>query len=968
MLRLEDINLYKILVNRSTSNSKYYASFLMPLEHDMDVLLQYIKNQYPEFPDHGLQHSLRILQYIGKVLSDDQINQISDLEIFIFIFAALFHDSGMVLYNSNEKEKIRAEHHRYAEKVISIYFDECLKNLSDRERIKEAVIFASYAHGLQLSDLTSDRCFLKVDTISYDDVRYRLLAFLLRIGDLMDLEGERANNLRMILYSDSFSEPALDHNSRHQNVKLYNYSANIINIEVEAKNIQQYKIWREWFTYLENDVLSANTYLKETKINFPLPKTKIIAPNGNEFDIQELRFEIDEKGGIWEIISKSVYTNELDFVRELIQNAIDATLKKIYINNDIELLNQSPRSWEEYTITESILICYSEKRRKLYVVDHGIGMNNDDLQRFLFKVSSTGYVDCAKRKFDFPGIAQYGIGFISCLINAKKIQIYTSKEDDSRIHFVTMESDLNVAFIQNTKNSSEFIGTIVELDLKHFYSKKDIEMYLAKTFYCTSVKIEYSDLDKVEKVAINLSYEDKFETALNKPFLLSEFIYKTTQKATDIVNSLSKEKNKIIEYEKCIKSLIQIIKSNEHYATLQKSELIVYNELANKLKEDVPLVKLQNDLPDIIFNTSRIVDDKQFFKKVQHAIDDFYAKVIIEKEKYVMQIEKLKLEEYIVSSQQIVIGDEWRYFAVFFDSEFNVFDIQYSVEPIELSGKTGIILFKCDGKDFQHGIEFVAINGFLFKDGTIWNKLARFEGYKEYKGPSITPDSFIIGLETDCVDIRERVQEYFYEMYYPDEIAMEDVDNSYTEYKQIDAVYDIIHISNNNFIRSNNKNVFELRKYYDEEFDENYDLYSEMVGMNKKGMNGKIEAGLFELERCIIEERNSYYQDGIAISSKLNNLFPIGLFRIVCNCTADARMKLNVTRHNLSEIRSDIDDWINNTGVKIQEMLVDSLVDMLKEENLYIDINDLIGENENSDYFSQLCDKRLRDILRKRFK
>lgn len=967
MLRLEDINLYKILVNRSTSNSKYYASFLMPLEHDMDVLLQYIKKEYPDFPDHGLQHSLRILQYIGKILSDDQIDQISDLEIFIFIFASLFHDSGMVLYNNMGKDKVRAEHHRYAKKVISMYFDECLKNLSDSERIKEAVIFVSYAHGLQLSDLTSDRCFFKVDTISYDDVRYRLLAFLLRIGDLMDLEGERANNFRMILYSDSFSELALDHNSRHQNVKLYNYSSAVISIEVEAKNIQQYKIWREWFTYLENDILSANTYLKEIKINFPLPKTKIIAPNGDEFDIQELRFEIDERGGIWEIISKSVYTNELDFVRELIQNAIDATLKRIYINDAIELFNSSPRSWEAYTIAEPIWVCYSEKRGKLYVIDQGIGMNKDDLQCFLFKVSSTGYVDCSKRKFDFPGIAQYGIGFVSCLINAKKIQIYTSKRNDSKIQLVTMESDLNVAFIQNTENSSEFIGTIVELDLKHIYPKRDIKAYLEKTFYCTSVKIKYSDLDKVEAVAINLSNKDKFETALEKPFVLSEFISKTTQKATEIVGPLRGEKNKAVEYEKRLKSFINFIKNN-NYDTLRESTLAIYNEQANNLKQDLPLEKLQNDFPNIILKTSQMVNDKHFFEHVKRTIDDFDAKIIIEKEKYDMQIDKFMLDEYVVSSKQIVIGDEWRYFAAFFDSDFNVFDIQYSLDPIELSGKTGIILFKCSGQDYQHGIEFVAINGFLFKDGKIWSRLARFEGYKEYKGPSITQDSFVIGLEEDCADIRERVQEYFYDLNYTYENIMEDFENSYTEHKQIDAEYDVIHISNNNFIRSNNKNVFELRKYYNEEFGENYDLYNEMVGMNKKGTNGKIEAGLFELERCIIAERNSYYQDGIAISSKLNNLFPIGLFRIVCNCTADARMKLNVTRHNLSEIRSDIEDWINNTGVKIQEMLVDSLVDMLREESLYIDISDLIGEYENSDYFSQLCYKSLCDILRKRFK
>lgn len=967
MYGLKDTIFYQILINRDNRRAKYYVSFLNPLEHDMDVLLQYIRNLFPEFPDHGLQHSIRIIEYIGSIMNKEQLDDMSSLEIFIFILAALFHDAGMTLYNDDEKEKIRKNHHCFAQKVIDKYFDSNFNNLEEKDRIKDVVIFVCYAHGISLEELRTNRKFTISSQISFEQVRYGLLAFLLRIGDLMDLEGERVNNFRMQMFSKDFSEISFEHNCRNQNVKIYRYNSEEITIEVEAKNIQQYKIWHDWFSYLENDILCANTYLQEKKYHFPCPNTNIVKADGAKFDVQELRFEIDEKGGIWDIISRSIYTNELDFIRELVQNAIDATLKKVFINIEKKLKYASPRSWKVNSDNSFVLICYSEKQRKLYVIDQGIGMNEDDLKNFLFKVSSSGTVQCTQREFEFPGIAQYGIGFVSCLINAEKIQIFTSKSEESNIHQVTMSSDLNVAFIEKEIKVNQFTGTAIVLELKGRFSDRKIESYLKETFCYPSVDIKYVNLDKAESVMEELSNREKVISMLKKPYTLIMNINNMKIISDENIVPILESKKQLKQFEDNYNDL-RFFFQKEYLAILSKKKINEFYRRVDTIKKDIPIKILREEFPDfhIPFRDKLTeLEEKELFKSFMRLFDKFSLEITAELGKCDRKIQENSLDIDTINLNHISMGVDWKYFAVFLDDDFDVYRLRYSKEPIDITGGTGLILFKHSGEDFENGIEYIALNGFLFKNGQVYNRLARFTGnhegyYNDYD------KSFVVGLEWDGYDIREQVEEYIENQDYngDDDIPMRYADGQYVPQNRFNTEYDVIHIRNNQIVRTNNVEVFKTKDWLINEYDENEEsinLYEDIIGKRKNELD--IEVDLLELRNCINMERNSYYQDGIAISSKLNSLFPIGFFRIVCNCTANARMKLNVTRHEVSEIRTDVEWWINNTGEKIQTMIFDSLLNMLEEEKLYIEFDNLINEKEDRDYFEQECLKSLKKIL-----
>lgn len=105
------------------------------------------------------------------------------------------------------------------------------------------------------------------------------------------------------------------------------------------------------------------------------------------------------------------------------------------------------------------------------------------------------------------------------------------------------------------------------------------------------------------------------------------------------------------------------------------------------------------------------------------------------------------------------------------------------------------------------------------------------------------------------------------------------LDGRYVPLNRFKAEYDVINIENNQFVRTNNVDVIKTKDTFHNVYgdsEEHISLCDDIMGNRKRKDTGEFEVNLLELKNCIDVEKNSYYQDGIAISSKLNSLFPIG--------------------------------------------------------------------------------------------
>ncbi len=952
MLSLNQIKLYNELCLRTSTYSKTYSGIICPIVTDSNELLSYIKNLFPDFPDHGLQHSFRILNYISYILTDDEIKTLTDTEIFCLIIAALFHDTGMALIESKERNNLRDNHHYKSELVIDRYFDEKLGLINNKDRIKKAILFACKGHGRPIDELYKDIQFEITDNIAFDKVRYSVLAVLLRIGDLMDLEDARSNTFIMSLFKNIYSKESFNHNIRNHNVKYYNYSPEEINIEVVADNIEQHKIWLSWLTYLNDDILRANTYFNDFR--FPKLHYKITKADGAEYDVQELRFEIDEKGGIWEIISQSIYTNRLDFLRELLQNAIDASLMKIYNTKSITIDFKSPRSWNTKKDIKDILIGYSEKNNQLYVIDYGIGMSTGDLKNFLFRVSGSGKADSDVRAFEFPSIAKYGIGFISCLVNAKSIKIYTKKTEDVLLHYVSLESNSNLAFMENVA-SDNFIGTTIVLVLKNKFTFSEIEKYLKDTFKYASVGIRCINIDAVEELSKVLLKSDEFELFKLKPYILGDIYKELNEKRTEIVIPINEESKTLSILCNKIEDLLTWIIDNKEYNSRysDKQKVRDFKKNISEISDFIVLHNIEHKLPF----TKQDVNEKSLLTNQEYTsqIETYYKKI---REEYKKTTFKLKKYPYLgdaIYNPSIHSYLNKRYMIAMFNEALEISKIIYTNDPVDLSSGTGILLLNHQMDNYTDGFEYNCVNGFLFHNGEICNSIAEFKRNKLIYKLSDQTETHITGT------------------YYPPEDAWYTLDDVIEEPDLYDCffdlnvtdeqrniyqdTYDVVFIENNKFMFNEESMSINIHLYEDNKENEYHlDFVNRIVDFYTKNNVSDENAVYFENIACNLE--SEYYQDGIKIPFNLECLIPFGYFKIKCNCTADSRMVLNVTRHNTSELPNDVETWMNSTGSKIQESIMCNINDMLKSLNLVVDFQSL-NYRHNDSYLASLCKKML---------
>ena len=944
MSEIKDTVFFRLLEGRKTENAKIYVGILLQTSTEIARVLELIKKTFPEYPDHGIQHACRILTHAAKVL-DKQLRTLSDTELFCFILAALFHDTGMSLVGFSAKDALRREHPQNAARVIDGYFEEALSHLRGKDRIKAVVKYVCKAHGMDIHEMYGDPEFSQVDTINGDDVRNSVLSVFLRIGDLLDLDEERTSWLALKLFPELFPEEAKNHNIRHLHVTKYYYGPARLSIEVQAENVAQYKIWHRWFQYLGDDILYANTYLKEEKIYFPVLNWEIKKTDNAKFDVEEIRFELDDKGGIWDIISQSIYTNEFDFIREVVQNAIDATLFDVYQDEKYPLAHPSPRSWALSPEGAEVCVCYSAEKQLLYVIDKGIGMDVSDLRRFLFKVSSTGYRETNQRKFPFPAIAKYGIGFVSCMVNAEKIEIYTAKESDTQMQKVTLETGVNQAFIEKMPQDG-YVGTTLVLKLKHSYEYEKIRQYLWDTFRYPSVEILCIDGDKLAENGEKLCARNVFREIADKPYALPGIARELRERRNVITDPVITANKLWKETEKDADELINWIQMNLQYTrkSLRVEKLAEFKAMAGALERRLPDGQTKKCFPftgvtitkeDLLSNYGEYLDKLSVFLESIHT----------ESEKAYQVLQEYPLFYTELAKNLLSFSGDWKYLVARFDNDLQICGVEKYKKPIDLSRHTGLILMRHSYENYDDGIEYAAINGFLVYKGEITNRLMQFKGYHEVLHSERREKRFVLGSYDQYGSVGDCLQAEYLE----DTEEAYLIENDSGEYGMgmaFESVGNTVSIVNNGLVSERGIDL-------EHEGDiEKWKPYNAARPVLPPEHGESLELGEDFLQ---IDSLGSLYcQDGIAIPFEIEQLFPVGYIRLLCNTTHTARLPLNVTRHETSRIRSDLDAWYEKVGSKIQQKIYENVCEMLSDVNLELKIStssELIWERNLRELF-----------------
>src|SRR6056300_275790 len=200
---------------------------------------------------------------------------------------------------------------------------------------------------------------------------------------------------------------------------------------------------------------------------------------------------------IFPLIKKFLYSDHEIFLRELISNATDATLKLKHLSsigeNKIDIDNPL------------IEIKLDKKGKKIHIIDQGIGMTSDEVKKYINQVAFSGaeeflekYKDSAK---DSGIIGHFGLGFYSAFMVADKVEIITkSYKDEPGAHWVCDGSPEYTLKKSDKKDRGSEIILHVSKDSKEFLEDERIRTLLSKYNKFMPIPIKFGTKEISNKV------------------------------------------------------------------------------------------------------------------------------------------------------------------------------------------------------------------------------------------------------------------------------------------------------------------------------------------------------------------------------------------------------------------------------------------------------------------------------------
>ncbi|ABR33788.1 HD domain-containing protein [Clostridium beijerinckii] len=593
-------SLVKHLKLHSECDEKYknlYATWVQD-EKVYTNALAAITTSFPHYSMHDASHSWSIVNKIEMVLGEARIKQLSPTDTFLILETAFVHDLGMIICEEEQKKLwLDIEFKKYIEDIINNNYDKDLvsaanyirnieKNVVEdskvwpievkkyvtilnadffrrkhnyrsaeviihsskigvlqnrnnliQERIMRLIAQISIMHVTDFSDILN-KLYQVENGVSTDEIHPRMIACLLRLGDLLDLDNGRFSEvLSNTIYMPKSSQ---EHKEKHQAITHFLVSPERIEVAAICPDDSVYRATRQWFEWLQEELKNLSSRWSDIVpydfIGGPpsLGDIKLSIRDGHGITEQlNYKFSIDQKIAFEFIEGSGIYENKLDCIREIIQNALDAT--KLQIWNDIEIGKY--KSLIEYEDIECMLAFSSnipEIIRNLYpititleyiedskgetendefiimVEDCGCGISKQDLKR----VESVGHswngeIEKYKIINRMPEwmrpTGDFGIGLHSIFMITDEVEIETKAEDSEAYNFTFVSSKNNGYISTKINKNRKRNGTKISFKFK----SKFIEEF--ESTIDSAVHDELKDIDR------NLDLVDnKYKSKRNK--------------------------------------------------------------------------------------------------------------------------------------------------------------------------------------------------------------------------------------------------------------------------------------------------------------------------------------------------------------------------------------------------------------------------------------------------------------------
>jgi len=557
MLRiLQELAIFRELERRCDHNDMLAIQYRGQIEssfHDLARYLIEIRRYFHHYTDHSVEHSLRIVERIGRILTPEQVKKLSAAEIFILIATALVHDIGMVvserevlsLLNDPEflaerdyayskfdlipptgdwrflgverlfvSDYIRRRHGQRCEMLVRSDLQFIQQLVGGNAELAKWVGRIAAGHTLKGSEVTDSKLFPLNVSIGYDQINAQFLVFCLRIGDLLDINGQRA-----CPFLRDLSEPMValsaHHWDQYKDIEIRNLapSQNIV-IGGTCPSQEAERILREWVSWLEEEteraITTLNTQPEQYRLNIGRiqysVEPQVDAAGHPLYEFRNFRFNLDEEQIFKRLFGERLYGRLDVALRELLQNSIDATRIRVALEcsaqegwsalDDLEKKSRF-RDYARLWLDKFKIEVHVEERGGeggmgtemwLHISDRGVGMSREVIEEYLLKVGRSRWRNDPRVQALHVGtIGEFGIGFLSTFMISERTIIETQSvlpnEEGIRATIYNWKGYLSTQPIHGCVT-----GTRVSLLIKREFSEQARDILNLVRYWCPFVE------------------------------------------------------------------------------------------------------------------------------------------------------------------------------------------------------------------------------------------------------------------------------------------------------------------------------------------------------------------------------------------------------------------------------------------------------------------------------------------------
>jgi len=482
--------------------------------------LQAVGVLFPHYSLHDASHSNTILRQLARVLGTSRIARLSPTDLWLLLEAAYHHDIGMVVPDAQKRQwwrepafrvhldRLKESSDRDLRSAAALLSSKSLGSLGDDWpfEVQHALLLAVADYARQqhpkmaeqivlqpaLVGLASPRILIpkrafqllalicrhhgssfekalelpaRESGYGTDEAHPRFIACMLRLGDLLDLDDGR---FCPVLMSTLKGLPPSSHAHERKHASIRHLLVSTTRIEVEAvcdeNDIAAYDETERWFAWLRDELKNQAARWADivpAEDFGSLPSAGRIAARIEGHTISDdgrlPRFEVDREAMIKLVRGANIYDHPVSFLRELLQNAVDATLLRCWKEHSHEII-----SWEAdehkrdsvidllrgklkaYPIrvrilydgpepTQEAALSGGKCRFKIVIEDQGMGISKGDIHHMQSIGGSRKNQRKQQRRMDVPDWMQpsgiFGIGLQSVFLFSDRIEITTRPDD-----------------------------------------------------------------------------------------------------------------------------------------------------------------------------------------------------------------------------------------------------------------------------------------------------------------------------------------------------------------------------------------------------------------------------------------------------------------------------------------------------------------------------------------------------------